>query len=154
MFEDQNCKNFFHFDKFKMKKKKYVVLLLPFFILLVSISYYIDTHRENTPSNKTAVWICKIKVWIYIFWAIGNLMMAPFRTPHSVYLKIGFWQGNFVWKYALSFIVPWTKKSYSSFLKKVLVFQKTCFKVNILKTFKIQCDYHRKTCQSLEQRAL
>ena len=53
MFEDQICKNFFHFDKFKMKKKKYVVLLLPFFILLVSISYYIDTHRENTPSNKT-----------------------------------------------------------------------------------------------------
>ena len=39
MFEDQNCKNFFHFDKFKMKKKKYVVLLLPFFILLVFISY-------------------------------------------------------------------------------------------------------------------
>ena len=29
-----------HFDKFKMKKKIYVVLLLPFFILLVSISYY------------------------------------------------------------------------------------------------------------------
>ena len=98
--------------------------------------HIIDTHRENTPSNKTAVWICKIKVWIYIFWAIGNLMMAPFRTPHSVCLKIGFWQGNFVWKYALSFIAPWTKKSYSSFLKKVLVFQKTCFKVNILKTFK------------------
>ena len=96
MFEDQNYKNLFHFDKFKMKKKKYVVLLLlffiekekirsftlaflywkrkkyvvlllPFFILLVSISYYIDTHRENTPSNKTAVWICKIKVWICIF---------------------------------------------------------------------------------------
>ena len=52
MFEDQICKNFFHFDKFKMKKKKYVVLLLPFFILLVSISYYIDTHRENTASKK------------------------------------------------------------------------------------------------------
>ena len=29
----------FHFDKVKMKKKKYVVLLLPFFISSVSISY-------------------------------------------------------------------------------------------------------------------
>ena len=40
MFEDQNCKNFFHFDKFKMKKKKYVVLLLPFLILLAFRWYY------------------------------------------------------------------------------------------------------------------
>ena len=62
MLEDQNCKNFFDFDKFKMKKKKYVVLLLPFFILLVPISYYRDTHRENTPSNKTTVRTRKIKV--------------------------------------------------------------------------------------------
>ena len=32
MLEDQNCKNSFDFDKFKMKKKKYAVLLLSFFI--------------------------------------------------------------------------------------------------------------------------
>ena len=34
-----------HFDKFKMKKKKYVVLLLPFFIFL-SLYHIIDTQGK------------------------------------------------------------------------------------------------------------
>ena len=34
-----------------------------------------------------------------------------------------------------------TKKRYSSSLKKVFVFQKICFKVKILKTFKISTDF-------------
>ena len=54
---------------------------------------------------------------------------------------------------ALSFVVLWTKKQYSSFLRKVLVFQKTCFKVKVLKTFNNpQC--HIKTYQSLKKRAI
>ena len=57
MFEDQNCKNFFHFDKFKMKKKKYVVLLLPFFILLFSISYY-----RYWQGKHTLKWNCSINI--------------------------------------------------------------------------------------------
>ena len=40
------------------------------------------------------------------------------------------------------------------FQKKVLVFQKTLFKVNILKTFKIPSDCHIKTCLSLKRRAI
>ena len=52
MFEGRNCKNFFHFDKFKMKKKKYVVLLLPFFMLLVSISYYRYSQGKHTLKKK------------------------------------------------------------------------------------------------------
>ena len=36
------------------------------------------------------------------------------------------------------------------FFKKDLVFQKTFFKVNILKTFKIPCDCHIKPCLSLK----
>ena len=38
---------------------------------------------------------------------------------------------------AFSILVLSTKKRYSSFSKKVFVFQKTCFKVKVLKTFKI-----------------
>ena len=38
---------------------------------------------------------------------------------------------------AFSIAVFSTKKQYSSFLKELLVFQKTCFKVKILKTLKI-----------------
>ena len=39
-----------------------------------------------------------------------------------------------------SILVLSTKKRYSSFLKKVFVFQKICFKVKVLKTFKISTD--------------
>ena len=39
------------------------------------------------------------------------------------------------------------------FFRKGLVFQKTFFKVKILKTFKISCDCHIKPCLSLKRRA-
>ena len=42
-------------------------------------------------------------------------------------------------------ILRYTKKEDSTFLKKVLVFQKTCFKVQVLKMLKISSDCHTKT---------
>ena len=42
------------------------------------------------------------------------------------------------------------KKKYSSFLKKVFVFQKICFKGKVLKTFRIFTDCYLKTCWSLK----
>ena len=39
--------------------------------------------------------------------------------------------------YVYSILVFSTKKGYSSFLEKVFVFLKICFKVKVLKTFKI-----------------
>ena len=38
---------------------------------------------------------------------------------------------------AFSILLLSTKKPYSSFLKKVFVFQKMCFKVTVLKMFKL-----------------
>ena len=55
---------------------------------------------------------------------------------------------------AFSLLVLSTKKRYSSFLKKVFVFQKICFKVKVLKTFETFTDYHIKTCRSLKRRAI
>ena len=43
---------------------------------------------------------------------------------------------------AFSILVFSAKKEYSSFLKKVFVFQKICFKVKVFKTFKISSDCH------------
>ena len=51
---------------------------------------------------------------------------------------------------ALSILVLSTKKRYSNFLIKVFVFQEICFKVKVLKTFKISSDCHIKTSQSLK----
>ena len=53
-----------------------------------------------------------------------------------------------------SILVVSTKKRYSSFLKKVFVFQKICFKVKVLETFENVPDCHIKTCRSLEWRAI
>ena len=75
-------------------------------------------------------------------------VIGPICTPHSLCLNIGFWQSSFVGKCCVSVLVLSTRKQYSSILKKVFVFQKICFKVKVLKKFKI------KTCQSLKRRAI
>ena len=115
------------------------------------------TDRENTPSNKTEALVKSVNLHI---WAIGILNQlfikdsstqikfskkwSPFCTPHSIFY------GNV----ALSFVVLWAKKQYSSFLRKVLAFRKTCFKVKVLKTFKIPSDCHIKAFRSLKRRAI
>ena len=47
-----------------------------------------------------------------------------------------------------------TKKRYTSFLKMVFVFQKICFYLKVLKSFKISTDCHIKTRRSLKWRAI
>ena len=47
-----------------------------------------------------------------------------------------------------------TKKPSSSFMRKVFVFQKICFKIKVLKTFKIFTDCHIKLCRSLKERSV
>ena len=53
-----------------------------------------------------------------------------------------------------SISVVLTKTHYFSFLRKVFVFQKICFKVKVLKTFETSTDCHIKTCRSLKPRML
>ena len=53
-----------------------------------------------------------------------------------------------------SILVVSTKKRYSSCLKKVFVFLKICFKVEVLKTFETLTDCHIKTCRSLKRRTI
>ena len=74
-------------------------------------------------------------------------MTGPFCTSHSVCLNIDL-HISFVWKCRVFNLNTF------SFLKRVFVFQKTCFKSEVLKTFKISSDCHIKTCQSLKRRAV
>ena len=46
---------------------------------------------------------------------------------------------------AFSILKLSNKKRYLSFFKKVLVFQKICFKVEVLKSFKVSTDCHIKS---------
>ena len=98
----------------------------------------------------------------------GNkIFKGPFCTHHSVCLNIGFWYGSFAWKWYVfnmayckynrpwfSILVVLTKKPYSSFLKKVFIFQKISFKFEALKTFKITTDCLIKTSWSHKRRAI
>ena len=79
-------------------------------------------------------------------------VIGPFCSPHSICFNIGraVFNGNDVF----SILLVSTKKWYSSFLKKVFVFQKICFKVKVLKTFETFTDCHIKTCRSLKRRAI
>ena len=54
----------------------------------------------------------------------------------------------------VSILVLSTKKQYSSFLKRVCIFQKIYFKVKVLKSFKIFSNSHIKACWSLKWRAI
>ena len=55
---------------------------------------------------------------------------------------------------ALSIVILSSKKSFDSLFLKSLVFQKICFKVKVMKTFKIFSDCHVKKCRSLKQRTI
>ena len=55
---------------------------------------------------------------------------------------------------AFSILMLSTKKRFSSLSEKTFVFQKICFKVRILKTFKIFSDCHIKTWRSLKRMAI
>ena len=83
-----------------------------------------------------------------LFFVIG-----PFCTHHSICPNI-FWYGSLYGNDAFSILVLSTKNWYSSFLKKVFVFQIFYFKVKVLKMLKISTDCHIKTCWSLKQRPI
>ena len=53
---------------------------------------------------------------------------------------------------AFSILVYSAKKQYCSFLKNIFIFQKICFKVKVLETFKISSDCHIKTSRSLKRK--
>ena len=82
------------------------------------------------------------------------LCLGLFYRHHSICLNIGFWYGSFVWQWCVLNLVLSTKNWCSSFLKKVFVFQKICFKAKVLKTFKIFTDCHIKTCLSVKRRTI
>ena len=88
----------------------------------LAIILKINLQKNNVVSGKT------------LFNAIG-----PFCTPRSICLNISFWQGRFIWK-CRAFNLS-TLNFTPVFKRKVLVFQKTFFKVKVLKT-----------CRSLKQR--
>ena len=66
---------------------------------------------------------------------IGSILCSPFYCT----LKIDSWYGSFVWTWCQS--LSSHLKNFR-FLKKVFVLQKICFKVKVLKTFKISADCH------------
>ena len=135
-----------------------------------------DTYREKTLSNEAYAykkyeyehlgrWYIKsisykrLLSWNKIFYKMKKLL-AKLCSLWQVYfvltilfsLTLAFDVAVLYENDAFSVLVPSTKKRYSSFLKKVFIFQTICFKV--LKTFKISSYCLIKTCSSLKRRAI
>ena len=83
-------------------------------------------------------------------------MTGPFCTHHFVLLFVLTMASDMAVLYgndAFSILALSTIKRYSSFLKG-LHFQRICFEVEVLKTFKDFTDCHVETCRSLKRRAI
>ena len=84
------------------------------------------------------------------------LLIGPFCIHYPVCpINIVFWQGRFFRKcFILASKVLSTKKRFSTFSKKVFIFQKKRFKVKALKAFKISSDCHLKPYRYLKRRVI
>ena len=81
-------------------------------------------------------------------------MIGPFCTSILFVLTLASDRAVLYGNAAVSVLLLLTKKWYSSFLKQFFVFQKICFKVEVLKALKISCDCHIKTCRSVKRKAI
>ena len=97
---------------------------------------------------------------IWVVGTLNELFIGSSQTDRSILysplsiLKLAAYMIVLYGNDAVSILVLSTKKQYSSFLKKVFIFQKICFKVQVLKNFKLATDCHIKTCRSLKQGAI
>ena len=82
---------------------------------------------------------------------LRSLWWVYFVLPTLFVFTLAFYRAVLYGNVAFSFLVLSTKKRYSRFLKKEFAFQKICFIVNVLKTFKISSDCHIKKCKSLKR---
>ena len=133
---------------------------------------FLNSHREKAPSNETPaltkstnmdIWVVGTTNQLFIrgsltetkfskssYWQTPFFVIGTFCSHHFIFicLDIGFWYDAF------SILLLSTKKRYSSFLKKVFIFQEIYFKAEVLKTFKIFTDCNMKTCWSLKRRTI
>ena len=99
-------------------------------------------------------WDIKSSIYKKLLEKLRHFCKVNFLLPILFVLTLVFtravWYGNV----AFSITVLSSKKRYSSFLKKDLVFQKTCLKAKVIRTHKIPSDYRVKLCRSLERKAI
>ena len=89
--------------------------------------------EQNFQNKKVGTGKKLCSLW-YIHFALPILFVLTLSSDRAVLC------GNVVFL----ILVLSTKRQYSSFLKKVFVFQKISFKVLVLRTFKISSDSHIK----------
>ena len=150
-----------------MKKEKQTVVRFPFFYENEKRMKLLKIQSKNLLNMKAVVnylnfvFLTEVKskskyrILNFVFQFIKNTKWHFGYTDSILFILTlasdrAIFNGNDVF----SILVLSTKNRYSSFLKKVFVFQKICYKVKVLKTFKISTDCHVKTCRSLKWRAV
>ena len=147
-------------------KVQFTITQKPFIHLLwnwlgkISFILLKDTHRENIPLCKTEALSKSINMYILAIGVLNQLfirdsytqikfskqetvsdkspffLIGPFLLPTQFVLTLAFDMAVLYGNAALSFVAVWTKKTVLQFLRKVLVFEKTCFKLTYWKRSK------------------
>ena len=88
---------------------------------------------KKTPSNKTLTLSKSMNMDIWVVGTLKQSLLCENLKP-----KQNFRKNKVVARKTLFPVI--------SFLKRVCVLQKSCFKIKVLKTFRISSDCHIKTC--------
>ena len=109
-------------------------------------------YREKAPSNKNPALTKSMNMDIWVVATSNQLFIRSSYTETKFSKKqSSYWQKLCsLWKCCIFNLS--TNRWYSSFLKKVFVFWKICFKVEVLKTFKISIYFYIKTYRCLKRR--
>ena len=111
-----------------------------------------QNSQENTCTRVAT--LLKKRLWHKCFPVnIAKFLRTSFLQNTSGRVLLASDRSDLYRNFALTIVVLSTKKLYPSFLKTVYVFQNICFKVKVLKMFKITSDWHIKTCRPLKWRA-
>ena len=125
-------------------------LMMPWMSAYDSMHYgrYLPLYwssMKDLPADKPSfmkAWIITVAGIFTVSFTWKPLFGLPYLTDQFLCVNV-----------ALSILILAIKKRYSSFLKRVCVFQKICFKIKILKTHKTSSDCYIKR-RSLKWRAI
>ena len=78
--------------------------------------------------------------------------MSSFYITHAICLNIGIWLVRFVLSFCVFNCTTFMCKMVFQFF--LILFQKGCFRVKVIETFKISKNFCIKMCQSFKQRSI
>ena len=112
------------------------------------VSYLLKQNENRNNITTSLIHTLESRLLIFRFFSTQDIFIPTLVLTLASDIVVLYGNDPF------SILVLSSKKRYSSFLKKVFLFQKSCFKVKVLKTIKISTDCHIKTYRPLKRRTI